>query len=236
MNEKKLIKEIEITENLFDQEEDDLINAQNKKLLNYNSEKEFIKEASSSQINIELKESTFKKISKLPFIIIFFILIFFGAIIFTIVYIFYYNLTEANFKIIKPKWDIMDLNERKYENYLFDNGLEILLVQDPLIDKDGGSIIIDKGYLDNPRQEGIANLAGYLIDCLNFGSFDNDNEDEKHINLKDLWDYYGDYYVSVEEDFIHYNFDILNNGFLKFVYFYSLFLNNLSRQKISESL
>ena len=128
----------------------------------------------------------------------------------------------------------MDLHERKYENYLFDNGLEILLVQDPLIDRDGGSIIIEKGIMDNPLEEGIANFAGRLIDFIYFGSFV--EVDDKHINLKDLWDYYGDYYVSVEEDFTHYNFDILNNGFLKFVYFYSQFLNNLSREKISESL
>ena len=44
----------------------------------------------------------------------------------------------------------MDLSERKYENYLFDNGLEILLAQDPLIDRDGGSIIIEREYMDNP--------------------------------------------------------------------------------------
>ena len=88
MDEKKLIKEIEITDKIFDQEEDDLINAKNKKLLNYKSEKEFIKEASSSQINIKLKGSILKKILKLQLITIFFILILFSAIIFIIVYIF----------------------------------------------------------------------------------------------------------------------------------------------------
>ena len=48
MDTNKLIKEIEIADKIVDQEEDDLINAKNKKLLNYNSEKEFIKETSSS--------------------------------------------------------------------------------------------------------------------------------------------------------------------------------------------
>ena len=171
---------------------------------------------------------------KLQLITIFFILIFFGALIFTIGYVFYYNLTEPNFKIIKPKWDIMDINERKYENYIFDNGLEILLVQDPLIDKDGGSIVINKGYIGNPIEEGLASLACYLIDHIFYGSWK--EEDEKQINRKYVWEYYGDYIIAIEEDYTYYSFDILTNGFLKFIKFYSQFLNNLNEEKISDSL
>ena len=233
MKENKLVKEIEIPDKAFDQEGDDLINDKGKNLINLDSEKESIKEASSSQINIELRENIFKKILKLHLIIIFFILILFGTIIFIIVYMFYYNLTEPNFKIIKQKWDIMDLNERKYENYLFDNGLEILMVQDPLIDHDGASIVIEKGIMDYPLEEGLGTFAGKLIDFIYFGSFV--KEDVKHINLKDLRDYYGYYSIIVEAGFTHYSFDILSNGFFKFLYFYSQILKNLTEENISNS-
>ena len=131
------VKEIEITEKNQDREEDsELLDNEKEKIINYDSESHYTKENLLPKKSKELKESKFKKIFKLPLIILFFILIFFGTIIFTIYYLFYYNLTEPNYKIIEPKWDIMDIYNKKYEYYIFDNGLEILLVQDPLIDND----------------------------------------------------------------------------------------------------
>ena len=62
MKENKRRTEIEIVENLLNDE---------KNLINYYSEKEYIKEESSSKINNALKESIFKKILKLDLIIIF---------------------------------------------------------------------------------------------------------------------------------------------------------------------
>ena len=220
------VKEIEITEKNQDREEDsELLDNEKEKIINYDSESHYTKENLLPKKSKELKESKFKKIFKLPLIILFFILIFFGTIIFTIYYLFYYNLTEPNYKIIEPKWDIMDIYNKKYEYYIFDNGLEILLVQDPLIDNDGGCIMVEKGNMDNPYDEGIATFAGLLLDSIEFGSYDNNVYDEKHINLKDLYDYYGRYQTFIEENFISYRFDILNNGFLKFVNHYSQIFN-----------
>ena len=91
-----------------------------------------------------------------------------------------------------------------------------MLVQDQLFDRDGASIVIGKGYLDNPKDEGIASIATHLLDSIAFG--------DKAI-LKNLKDYYGNYNYEIDEYFINFSFDILNNGFKKFLYYFSLILN-----------
>ena len=233
MKKEKKVKEIEISEKYLDSEEDsDMLNIEGK-IINYDSESHYTKENLLPQKNNELKENKLKKILKLPLTIKLLILIFFGAIILLIVYLFYYNLTEPNFKIIEPKWDIMDLYNKKYEYYIFDNGLEILLVQDPLIDKDGGCIMIEKGYMDDPQDEGIASFAGRLLDFIEFGTYNDTVYDDKFINIKNIYDYYGIFVTSVEEDFTSYRFDILNNGFLKFINYYSQILNIYEHVNIS---
>ena len=225
MNKKKKKIEIEIPKKKQVREEDDLLYDKNGKINDSLSEKESIDEGPLINENNKIKESKFKQFLKLPLIYYFFILLFFSVIIFFIYYIYYYNLNEPNFKIVEPKWDIMDLTKKKYENYIFDNGLEILLVQDTLLDKDGGCIAIGKGYMDNPLDEGISEFAGRLLDFIEFGSYNESINDEKNLNLNDLREYYGKFGPYFDEEFTNYCFYILNNGFKKFIYFFSQVLN-----------
>ena len=210
-------KEIEIP--LKKEEEDDiLLEANDENILNSNTNKESIKKPFSKdfQEKNNIKQSYFKIILKLPLIFNFFILILLGIIIFIFVYIIFYFVKKANFKIVDINWDNADLNDRKYENYFFDNDLEVMLIQDKLFDRDGGGIVIEKGYMDDPLNEGISTIATYLLEFIAF-------EDEKPNII--LEDYYGKKSIEIEEDFINFSFDILNNGFKKFLYFFSLILN-----------
>ena len=49
-----------------------------------------------------------------------------------------------------------------------------MLIQDPFFDKDGGAIVIEKGYLDNPLEEGLSNYITHILSYYNF-------EDPKYI-------------------------------------------------------
>ena len=78
-------------------------------------------------------------------------------------------------------WIKADLNDREYEDYLFDNGLEVLMIHDEGFDMDGGAIVIEDGHLENPYAQGISSFATSLLSHIAF-------EDINHIpNLEDYF-------------------------------------------------
>ena len=156
-----------------------------------------------------------KEKNKSFFLFHFFIISLLFVFILTIIYIIYYNTREPNFKILQYDWDNSYLNNRKYENYIFDNGLEIMIIQDESFDRDGGAIVIEGGYMDNPYDEGIISLATLLLNKIAFHEGDN-------IRFND---YYGQYTFGTEEYYTNFRFDILNNGFKNYLYNFSLILN-----------
>ena len=138
MEEKENIKEIEVpTINKLSlsikDENDNLIDSNSENLINNYNEKGNYKESLLSNEKSTIKESKIKVLLKSPLIIKFFFLILIFAVIITLIYIIFYFVSKPNFKIVDTEWDNVDKNDRKYENYIFDNGLEVLLVQDQLL-------------------------------------------------------------------------------------------------------
>ena len=151
-----------------------------------------------------------------PFIFYFFILILMISISMIIYYIVFYKENKENFRIVEIPWIPLDLNDRLYQDYIFNNNLEILLICDSGFDMDGGSIVIESGYLDNPLEEGIASFATSLISHISF----NDT-----YNIPYLKDYFGNYRFETKEHFTNFRFDILNSGFKKFLSSFGTILN-----------
>ena len=167
--------------------------------------------------NNSFYQPTKNKFSNIPFVVYFFILIFLLAISIIIYYIHYYTTSKPNFKILEIDWISPKLDNRNYQRYLFDNGLEVMLIQDVDFDRDGGAIVIDKGYLENPFEEGLAVFANDLLSHLVFN-------DTSHMGGI-LSDYFGNYNFFTDGDFINFSFDILNNGFKKIIRFFSSILD-----------
>ena len=165
----------------------------------------------------KIKENRYKQFSKSSFLFKFFIFIFLFSFILIIVYTVSFFTHKPNFKINKIEWDLPDLNDRKYENYKFDNGLEVMIIHDPKFNKDGGSIVIESGFMDNPFNEGIATFATHLLSHMAFPDIN------KYTNLKD---YYGRYNFECGRYYTYFVFDILNSGFTKFLSDFSLILNS----------
>ena len=86
---------------------------------------------------------------------------------------------------------------------------------------DRGAIVIDRGYLDDSYNEGIAYFAVSLLSHITF----NDSSD-----IPTLDDYFGNYAFEIDENFVNFRFDILNAGFKKFL---SLFGSLLNRNNFS---
>ena len=162
------------------------------------------------------KESKCKFFIRLPFICYFLIILFLFSISVLIKLIHFYVTSKENFLIYEKPWIIPELNNRTFENYIFNNGLEVMLIQDPNFDMDGGAILIEDGYLDNPKDEGIASFASHLLTHIAF------NDTHK---ISTLQDYFGTYQFETEEFFTNFRFDILNNGFKKFLSEFSKILS-----------
>ena len=204
-------QEIEIS---LKNEENDILIDNKDENQNNNLKKNNINGPLLEEINKKDKNIIYKFIN-LNFVFHFFIINCLFAIIIIIIYIFYYNNRKPNFKIIHYDMDTSYLNDRKYENYIFDNGLEVMIIQDKSFDRDGGAIVIEKGILDNPTEEGIPSVAAHLLYKCAFN-------DEVKITLND---YYGKSNFGIEHFYTNFRFDILNNGFKKFLYYFSLILN-----------
>ena len=165
------------------------------------------------EIKIKNKENIFKKCIKLPFISQFLILIF----LLTIALFIYLIITlqkKPNFYTFDIPWENFYLNNRLFENYHFDNGLEVMLLQDTQFEMDGGAIVINKGYLDKPI-DGILNLT---IILLNYAFY----SPEKTLKLEQ---YFGRFKFNIDEYFINFRFEILNSGFKKYIGMFASILN-----------
>jgi hypothetical protein len=162
---------------------------------------------------------------RIPFIFIFLIIIFLFAIGLLIYYIYFYIENKPNFRIVDLPWIKADLNDREYEDYLFDNGLEVLMIHDEGFDMDGGAIVIEDGHLDNPYAQGISSFATSLLSHIAF-------EDINHI--PNLEDYFGSFIHESEDYFVNFRFDILNAGFTKFLSDFGKILN-IDYDKISDN-
>jgi len=90
---------------------------------------------------------------------------------------------------------------------------------------DGGAIVIENGYLDDPNKEGLSTFISYLLSYLNFGGKPN--------NIETLENYFGKFKYGTEEEFINFRFDILHDGFKKFLDEFSSILNF---KKINDSV
>ena len=168
-----------------------------------------------------LNEQTFfqKFISKMrsfSFIFYFQIIIIILGLSIMIYYIYYYSTQKPNFIKFDREWISPPLDRRNYSIYLFNNGLEVMLIQDALFDKDGGAIVIEKGHLDYPEEEGLTNYITHILSYYNF---------EQPNNIDILKNYYGDFNFQDDGDFIIFRFDILNNGFKRFLQFFSSILD-----------
>ena len=209
--------------NEFEEENDNLIDNKNGNLIDALQNNNINESISSKDLNQEIKneKNIFLNCLNSYFINYFFVITFLFSIIMTIVYIIFYKRHKPNFQIFHYDWDASYLNDRKYENYIFDNGLEVMLIQDQAFDRDGGAIVIEKGYLDNTSEEGISSIATHLLSKIAFNN---------EIIMDTLNDYYGKYNYDTDEYYINFRFDILNDGFKKFMYYFSLILNpqNLS--------
>ena len=133
------------------------------------------------------------------FFLIFVFLLAFGIVIY---YIHFYKNEIPNFTQPDREWKNPNINLRKYDNYLFNNDLEVMLIQDPELDRDGGAIVLENGYLDNPSEEGLSTFITYLLSYLTF---------RDPYNIEILDDYYGNYKFGVEEYLMKFRFDILNS-------------------------
>ncbi len=165
----------------------------------------------------KIKENIYKKFSKSSFLYKFFIFIFLCSIVLFCICTITFLSHKPNFRINHINWDIPDLDDRKYESYIFDNGLEVMIIQDPNFNRDGGSIVIESGYMDNPYNEGVDTFATNLLSHI---IFPNKN------NISNLKDYYGYYTFDCGSYLTTYVFDILNSGFTKFLSDFSLILNS----------
>ena len=160
------------------------------------------------------KKNLFIRFLKAPLLFLFYLFIFMIVIIEAILYLIIYIKNE-NFYIFQIPWENSYLNDRKYQNYQFDNGLEIMLIQDNKFDMDGGAIIINKGYMDNPQEEGIYYLSVLILNQI-FTSKNNELL---------LSNYFGSYVYDINEHYTTFKFNILNSGFKKYLEAFSLILN-----------
>ena len=182
-----------------------------------NDDKNDINLEKSTNVSIKkyINENIIKKYFKLPLICSFFYLIIIITILISFIFLIIMLINKPNFYNYDIPWEKNYLNDLKYENYHFNNGLEVMLIQDPNFEMDGGAIVINKGYMSNPFDEGIAYITTLLLNY----AFKNKE------NTALLKKYFGNYTYEVEEDFISFRFDILNGGFKKYLISFGSILN-----------
>ena len=82
-----------------------------------------------------------------------------------------------------------------------------MIIQDLIFDMDGGAIVIENGYLDDPNKEGLSVFATSLLSYMAFNC--------ELYNIESLENYFGNFKYRTKEHFINFRFYILNNGFHK---------------------
>ena len=208
------MNEIELNKKKLLNEEKEMLMIDNNKNLIINFETE--KSLSSSTISKRNPRENKKK-CQLSFVLCFLIIIFVAAIASAIAFINFYIENDPNFIVYNITWIPLDLNDRKYEIYNFTNGLQVMVIQDEKFDRDGGAIVIEKGYNDNITEEGISSFATSLLSHIAFSPpIDSDDSDDSD-DIPLLEDYYGKYEYEAGDIYTNFRFDILNSGFKKFL-------------------
>ena len=171
-------------------------------LKEYNLAINDIDEEQENTKNIK-KEIKIKK--KLPFLVYIFILtaiFLLSTLILFVIVLFSY---KENYKKEENIYLRPSISEHNYSRIIFDNGLEIILIQVHFNDTAGGSITFDTGYLDQKYEPGFLRLA---LDSLKFNDIN---------NYKGISEYMAEIYHNSEEFYSSTYFTILNSGFQNFL-------------------
>ena len=211
-----------------------------KNLLNEEKEKliiNFETETNLTSSSISKKEPKGnKKKCQFSFVFAFLILIILVTIASAITFIVFYIENEENFTEFIIDWIPLDLNDRKYKNYLFNNGLQVMVIQDEKFDRDGGAIVFEKGYHDNIKEEGISSFTTSLLSHIAFCAPDNSDDSNDSDNIPLLEDYYGKYAYEAGDTFTNFRFDILNSGFKRFLGQFGPIIKNFEDDFIREKI
>ena len=128
------------------------------------------------------------------------------SIIISLLYYFFIlkkKITEV--KTIKTDFNKSFLDNNKYELIKLNNEIEVLIIQDIETIKSSFSVVVNTGFLSNPKEQGIAHLTMNYI-------FNENNEEEKQL-IKKLKQYFGNTSSKISRFFTSYNFYCLNDGF-----------------------
>ena len=186
-----------------------------KKQNDFDEEDEYNKLIDRYDINNEGNESQrtsifirrLRKKIKLPFIFyifIFAILLFFVIFGF-LIYMLLYNSLNYNYIDDDQPFEKSILSNYNYTNLTFKNGLEVLLVQTDKNEMAGGTITFDYSNLVSSYKFGDLKLAMNSIIYRNIAKSDN------------LSEYLGSSQMLEEENSFSFSFEILNEGFFKFL-------------------
>ena len=166
-----------------------------------------------------------KKIFQLPFMLYIVLLTFLLLLISIIWLIVVYNKYEEYYKFydkdvyLKPK-----ISNHNYSKLVFDNGIEIVLIQVNYDDTAAGVLSFDTGYLDLKYDPGLLKLA--LL------SMKNTNKKE----TTELEDYMGSINQVHEEFYSTIYITILNSGFQKYLKNFQDYTAHFNEDNITETI
>ena len=226
------MNEIELNKKNLINEEKEMLIVDNKNLI-VNFETEMSSNTSSI---IEKNPKKYKKKCQFSFVFGFLILIILITIASAIFFIVFYIENEANFTEFIIEWIPLDLNDRKYKNYMFNNGLQVMVIQDEKFDRDGGAIVIGKGYNDNILEEGISSFTTSLLSHIAFSDPNNSDDSNYSDDIPLLEDYYGKYEYEAGDTYTNFRFDILNSGFKRFLAQFGPLIKNFENDFIREKI
>ena len=168
-----------------------------------------------NDIKIEKKtNNSLTRLKSIPYICYLDILVFTTTIVMTIAFIITKYKYIQNYEIdiepyLKPK-----TLDHGYKRIRFKNGITMVVGQIHFNDTAGGGIAFDKGYLNNEYKPGYLNLA--LTNLIYNLKYNKEGDAFIHLN-----NYLGNIKYSSDEDFSSFYFSILNNGFLKYLKYFS---------------
>ena len=145
------------------------------------------------------KKEKKRELPIIVYILLFTLILFIGAIISLFIIFHKYN---SNYIIDDQDIYVkQSISEHNYSKIVFNNGLEIVLIQVHFNDTAGGSITFEKGYLDQEYLPGYLKLAFYSLR-------NTDRNTSRYLNY-----YMGNLQITTEEFYSTISFNILNSGF-----------------------
>ena len=167
---------------------------------------------------------TKRKSKNHPFIFFLFIFILIAVIGFAFFLLieFIKNENETFYQSLDEPFNKPLVSQHKYRKIIFNNGLELLLVQVDENDTAGGAIVIDSGYNDLNFPRGDLRFSLYSL------------VNKEILNSSRLSDYFGEFNYYVEDFYSYYRFQILNDGFFNYLYNFSSIFKNSSLNQIKQ--